>query len=165
MKSIDYPTDYGTVTEGGHCGVLAVSICAKRDFKTIWDFMSRRFDKSARWGGGTTHSQQIATLEAFGVGNLTTEHFSAQTLSDFKFLASDYVEKNYPRVLPRCTVATFAKKYAKADTTYLLNVGGHALTLLNGAVADQSGVGPVTGHWVRTKIVSRSTETHSGETS
>lgn len=148
-----YPQDYGAVPLGGHCGVLAVAILAGRTFQEAWDALKP--GRTARWQGGTSHPARMRVLEAWGVKVRKTLHMTAREL---RYTKGQSPLASYDRALPRCTVETFARRYAKPGVTYMLRIRGHVLTLRDGLTIDQNEACPVEQYSLRNSIVTISTE-------
>ena len=146
-----YPVDYGMVAMGGHCGVLAVAIMAGRPFEEAWDAIKSRSRKRGRWQGGTTHSERVTLLKAWGIPHRTVYHSPMARRGYIK-------PAGYDDMLPICTLETFAKRYAKPGVTYMLRVSGHIVTLRDGMVIDQGYAGPVSGYFRRRSKVTHSVE-------
>jgi hypothetical protein len=142
MKNLSYPEGCAGSCRP-HCGVLAVAICADVPFETVFELIRTCSRHSGNWKGRTTGPERTGALKRLGVSYDERFHISKARY--------DAMRSGYPRLVntryqPSCTVATFAKKYADAGTTYMLRVGGHIVTVRDGLVADQSGIAPAADH-------------------
>jgi hypothetical protein len=151
MTTIDYPSDYGKVAPGGHCGVLAVAILAGRTFAEAWEGLKR----PGRWVGGTNHFQRARLLTSWAVPVRHVRHVYRHEYSHMRGVSPWAA---YDGVLPRCSVETFARRYAKPGVTYMLRIRGHVLTLRDGITIDQTNACPVEQYSLRRSIVTVSTE-------
>lgn len=149
---VSYPNDYGSVAPGGHCGVLAVAILSGRTFREAWDALTPR---KGRWTGGTRHNERIAVLRSWGVPFRATLHMTG---ADYRFCGGKSPLSSYDAILPRCSVATFARRYAKPGVTYMLRIKRHVLTLRDGYCVDQTECCPVERYSLRRSIVTQSVE-------
>lgn len=153
MTSPLYPADYGSVPMGGHCGVLATAIFAGRTFQQAWDALRPRNKRS--WGGATNCATRRAVLKAWGVAFRATFHV---TRGEFAYFKGESPLLPYDASLPRCSVATFARRYAKPGVTYMLRVRRHVVTLRDGIVIDQSCAAPADKHPEGKRLVTTSLE-------
>jgi len=155
MTAITYPTDYGTVTPGGHCGVLAVALLAGRSFQEAWGALSPPGLRRGRWKGATNHPARMAVLRRWAVPVRTAMHMTA---ADLRFMGGKSPLASFDRALPRCSVATFARDHAKPGVTYMLRVSRHVVTLRDGIVIDQQHAAPAASHRSGRCIVTHSVE-------
>jgi hypothetical protein len=146
-----YPIDYGNVAPGGHCGVLAVAIFAGRTFQEAWDALKR----PGRWSGGTNQYRREAVLKQWGIA---CRHVLHVTGREFRVTGTTSPLLCYAACLPRCSVETFARKYAKPGVTYMIRIRGHVLTLRDGIAIDQTNACPVELYPLRRSIVTHSSE-------
>lgn len=157
LQAALYPADYGSVAMGGHCGVLATAIFAGRSFQDAWDALQLQQPeprgKHRVWQGATSHLQRQQVLDDWEVPHHNTIHLTAK---DWKIYGSVNARKG--GYLPRCSVATFARKHAKPGVTYMLRVSRHVVTLRDGIVIDQSRAAPAAQHPSGRSIVTTSIE-------
>jgi hypothetical protein len=141
-----YPDGY-TPRREPHCGVLSVAIAAGVTFERAWNVLKPMQAKPSAWRGRTYRYDRIAALKALGVSFTENLCIPAPLM---RGLHPDYLRgQGY---VPRCTIATFARK-AKPGVTYSLSVAGHVVTLRDGMVADQNGIAPAAQHWCARKII------------
>jgi hypothetical protein len=151
MSNPLYPADYGAVPMGGHCGVLATAIFAGRDFQQAWDALRR----PGRWSGQTNCQTRRAVLQGWKVPFRATFHV---TRGDFAYFKGASPLSPYDASLPRCSVVTFARRYAKPGVTYMLRVRRHVVTLRDGIVIDQGCAAPADKHPEGKRLVTTSLE-------
>lgn len=158
MSAALFPADYGSVPMGGHCGVLATAIFAGRTFQDAWDALAplqERKGKRKPWRGATYHHQRKRVLEGWKVAHRDAVHCPAKELAETGMSPRSLIAAG---LLPRCNVATFARRHAKPGTLYMLRVGRHVVTLRDGIVMDQTGAAPAAEHRSGRAIVTVSTE-------
>jgi hypothetical protein len=156
MSAALFPADYGSVPMGGHCGVLATAIFAGRTFQEAWDALAPyQPPRRGGWKGGTRHDQRKRVLEGWNVPHTVRTH-----ITNTDMIVSGLSPRTLEAVgiLPRCSVATFARRHAKPGTLYMLRVGRHVVTLRDGIVMDQTGAAPAAEHRSGRAIVTVSTE-------
>jgi hypothetical protein len=150
-----YPADYGTVPLWGHCGVLATAILAGVPFEKAWNTLAPYYAAGRRkWTGGTHHLHRKAALETLGVPCKHRQHVPAGDLQWLRMMKSPSLAD----YLPRCSVETFARRYAKPGVTYMVCVSRHVVTVRDGIVIDQTQAAPASQHRSRRQLVRWSTE-------
>lgn len=150
-----YPADYGTVPMGGHCGVLATAILAGVPFEEAWRTLAPYYaGRKRKWTGGTHHIHRKAALETLGVPCKHRQHVTAGDLQWFRMVNAP----GWEDCLPRCSVETFARRYAKPGVTYMVCVSRHVVTVRDGIVIDQTQAAPASQHHSRRQLVRWSTE-------
>ncbi|MBA4172813.1 MAG: hypothetical protein C0511_09215 [Hyphomicrobium sp.] len=155
MTAALYPADYGNVPMGGHCGVLATAIFGGRSFLVAWDSLKACQPRPGRWKGATNRLQRERVLRAWGVEFRSILHV---TRNEYAFLKGRSMLACYDATLPRCSVATFARKYAKPGVTYMLRVRRHVVTLRDGIVIDQGRAAPADQHPEGKRLITHTLE-------
>jgi len=136
MQELCLPSGYVAPRHEPHCGVLSVAICADIPFEEAFAMIKARAGYNGNWRGRTYNGDRIGALRALGVPHKETHFAPAHALA----------RRGWPEGWSRrCTLATFAKRFAKPGVTYMTSVRGHTFVLRNGLIADQAGVRPVTG--------------------
>lgn len=144
------PADYGQVSYGGHCGVLAVAMLAEVPFWKAWEFLEPLSPKprGKPWQGGTRHITRIDALEAFGVDY---RERIAVPKADLEWMRRTGVEAD--EYLPRMQLRSFVNGYAKSGITYMVTTNRHVVTVRDGFIYDQSQVSCSWDHWAARQMV------------
>lgn len=149
MKELSLPSGYVAPRHEPHCGVLSVAICADIPFEEAFALIKARAGYNGNWKGRTYNRDRIGVLNALDVAHKETHFAPAQVLA-----RSGWPE-GWSR---RCTLATFAKRFAKPGVTYMASVRGHTFVLRNGMIADQAGVRTVTGDKLARRAIQHTVE-------
>lgn len=104
------------------CGVFAVAKACNVSVETAFNWLRDHLRKPKNWKGRTYLSERIALLNRFA------PHYHAAAI---------------PR---RVTLKAWAKRYAKWNQTYVVDVRGHSMHYCNGVITDQYGVKAVGEH-------------------
>ncbi|RVU03502.1 hypothetical protein EOE18_15380 [Novosphingobium umbonatum] len=137
MSRLAYPDGYNG-SHAPHCGVLSVALCAGVSFETAWETVKAAGGYGEGWEGRTYAKDRRSALQTLNVAFVELLAVPAARYAWLKDRRED--------LFPCCTVATFAKKHARAGVTYMLNIKGHVVTLKDGLVADQGGIAPAAYH-------------------
>lgn len=149
MRELTLPTGYAAPRHEPHCGVLAVAICADVPFEVAFETIKQAAGRTGNWKGRTFLRDRTGALDAFGKYFTVTRHAPRRVLQAHRW------PEGWE---PSCTLATFAKRHARPNTTYMIDVSGHTFTLRNGLIADQQGVRPYATDRLARCTVKSSTE-------
>lgn len=140
MTGLVYPDGYAGSTQP-HCGVLALAMCVGVSFETAWATLAPACTaRDPKWTGRTYARERRDALQTLGVG-----YHERLAIPGPRWAWMKDRDEGVD-FMPRCTVATFAKKHAEPGVAYMVNIKGHVLTLRDGLLADQFGLAPVAQH-------------------
>lgn len=108
------------------CGVTAIAIFTGAKFHEVQDYLCQFF--APGWKGGTNHITQVKAMKRFNKG---------------RTVACGMKQK--------MTLKRFVEDEAREDVAYCIRTTKHQQVLLNGYVADQSGVYHISEYWGRNK--------------
>lgn len=105
---------------GPNCGITAVAVMAGTTYAEAERVIRSLGRFTRRWKGGTNHELRREALKILG-----------HELIDIE--------------VPRCTMQTFVRKYARPGVRYMVRTSGHVQVVKDGYLLDQLGCYRVTG--------------------
>lgn len=113
-----------------NCAVVSIAAFAGVPYQTVEDHVRHQNAKDGRWKGRMHYSQVIAALNKLNKGRSAA----------FK-------------IRQKMTLRQWINMHAQEDVLYMVLTTGHAQTVLNGYVMDQSGTWPINEYWGRRKYI------------
>lgn len=125
-------TPNGAISTVPNCGPVALAASTGHDLDRIMDWMRAKYKKGHQWKGRTRMPQLLAFLKAHHIGWT-------------------------PMASATGSLRTFVDQHTVQGrgVGYIIEVGGHFVTAIDGAVIDQVASAPASDHWASNKRVKR----------